>query len=85
MEKVLEINVMAKLPWGISVQKSMLSTFVYNHQGMINLGYRTSDEALRLAEESGDIYSKGYAYVSHGFSCYCKGFLEEAGVKVRKI
>jgi class 3 adenylate cyclase/tetratricopeptide (TPR) repeat protein/ribosomal protein L40E len=78
MEKVLEINVMAELPWGVSLEKSMLSTFAYNYQGMINLGYRTSDEALRLAEESGDIYSKGYAYASHGFSCYCKGFLEEA-------
>ena len=62
----------------------MLSTFVYNHQGMINLGYRTSDEALRLAEESGDIYSKGYAYASHGFSCYCKGFLEEAAEHLLK-
>jgi len=76
--KALEINMAANSLWGISVLKSMLSVWAYDLQGMINLGYRTSDEALRLAEESGDIYSKAMAYTSHGFSCYCRRFLEGA-------
>jgi len=58
--------------------KSMISGWIYNVQGKGDLGYRTSDEAMRIAEESGDIYSKAGAYVCHGISCYVKGLLEEA-------
>ncbi len=76
--KALEINLAANTLWGISVVKCVLSVNVYDFQGSIDLGYRTSDEALRLAEESDDIYSKAFAYTNHGYSCYCKGFLEEA-------
>jgi tetratricopeptide (TPR) repeat protein len=78
MGKALEINVAGNSLWGISMQKSTLSAFVYDNQGMIDLGYRTSDEALQLAEESGDIYSRAWGYTVHGYSCYCKGFLERA-------
>jgi tetratricopeptide (TPR) repeat protein len=45
---------------------------------MVALGYQISEEALRISEESGDIYSKAVAYVSHGTSYYYRGFLEEA-------
>jgi len=76
--KALEINVATNTLWGISVLKGLLSIYVYDFQGRIGLGYRTSDEALRIAEESGDIYSKAFGYTFHGYSCYCKGFLEEA-------
>ena len=38
-------------------------------QGRIDLAYQTSDEALQLAEESGDIYSKAFAH------CYSWAFL----------
>ena len=78
LEKALEINVAANTLWGISLVKSMISFWVYDNQGRIDLGYRTTDEALRIAEESGDVFSKGGAYTCHGFSCYCKGFLQEA-------
>jgi class 3 adenylate cyclase/tetratricopeptide (TPR) repeat protein len=76
--KALEITVAANSLWGISTLKSQMGVFVYDFQGRIDLGYQTSTEALRLAEESGDIDSKARAYVSHGRSCYCRGFLEEA-------
>jgi class 3 adenylate cyclase/tetratricopeptide (TPR) repeat protein len=78
MGKTLEMNVAANRPWGVSVLTSMLSVWVYNPQGRIDLGYRTSDDALRLAEESGDVYSGAFAHICHGYSCYCKGFLERA-------
>jgi tetratricopeptide (TPR) repeat protein len=42
------------------------------------LGFQTSAEALHIAEESGDIYSKGIAYPSYGTFCYGRGLLEEA-------
>jgi len=52
--------------------------FSYFLAGRINLSFRTSNDCLQIAEESGDIYSKATAYVSHGTSCYGKGLLEEA-------
>jgi tetratricopeptide (TPR) repeat protein len=78
MRKTLEMNVAVNVLWGISMMKSQISAWVYNFQGRIDLGYQTSDEALQIAEESGDIHSKAYAYTSHGISCHCKGFLKEA-------
>jgi tetratricopeptide (TPR) repeat protein len=76
--KALNINVEANSLWGISQGKSHISYYVYNHQGRVNLAYETSDDALRIAEESADTYSKAIAYPTHGISCYGKGFLEEA-------
>ena len=77
-QRALEINVGANILWGISTIKSQIGAFVYDSQGRIDLGYQTSAEALRIAEESGDIYSKAMAYTCHGISCHCRGFLEEA-------
>jgi len=77
-EKALEINVAANSLWGISTGKSSIVMCVYHLQGKVDLSYQTSDEALQIAEKSGDIYSKALAYSAHGYSYYCKGFLDEA-------
>jgi len=77
-QRALDINLAAKNLWGISVIKSTLALTGYLWAGKIGLGFQTTQEAVRIAEESGDIYSKGHAYVSHGVSCYAKGFLEVA-------
>ncbi len=76
--KALEINVRANSLYGISILKSMISFWIYRLQGKVDLAYQTSDEALRIAEESGDIYSKAFAHWVHGSSYYHKGFIEEA-------
>ena len=76
-KKALEINVAANAQWGISAIKSCIA-INYFYQGNIDLAYETSQEALRIADESGDIYSKAHAYTFHGMSCYGKGNLEEA-------
>jgi tetratricopeptide (TPR) repeat protein len=78
LERALEINVAASNLWGIATIKSVMSAFLYNFQGKIALGYQTSDEALRTAEESGDPYSKATAHTSHSYSYYFKGVLDEA-------
>jgi tetratricopeptide (TPR) repeat protein len=78
IQKTLEINVEANTLWAISVFKSMIGVHVYHRQGKNDLAYRATDEALQIAEESGDIYSKGTANACHGISCYGKGSLEEA-------
>jgi tetratricopeptide (TPR) repeat protein len=76
--KVLDINIAANNVWGISAMKSVISYFVYHLQGRADLSYQASEEALKTAEESADIYSKAMANVSHGVSCYCRGLLEDA-------
>jgi tetratricopeptide (TPR) repeat protein len=77
-EKSLAINVLGNVSWGISAIKTAIAWFVYAYQGKIDLAYQSSNEALRIADESGDIYSKAHAYTAHGWSNYCKGYLEEA-------
>jgi tetratricopeptide (TPR) repeat protein len=78
MQRTLDINIAAKNLWGIAVTKGNLAYFCYFYQGRINLGFQTTAEALRAAEESGDIMSKGYVYSSHGISCYGRGLFEQA-------
>jgi predicted ATPase len=77
-EKALEINVMANVLWGIVTMKTQIVMFVYLPQGKIELAYQTSEEALKIAEESGDILSKGYANSALGISYFDKGYLDEA-------
>jgi class 3 adenylate cyclase/tetratricopeptide (TPR) repeat protein len=64
-------------PTAVAGMKSILG-YYYHLQGEVDLGYRTTHETLRITEESDDIYWKSYAYNNHGFSCYVKGYLEEA-------
>jgi class 3 adenylate cyclase/predicted ATPase len=78
LEKALEINVMANVPWGIVAIKTIIASWVYFRQGKGKLAFQTSQEALRIADESGDIHSKGLAHFAHGFSYYLNGFLKQA-------
>jgi predicted ATPase/class 3 adenylate cyclase/ribosomal protein L40E len=78
IQRALDINVAVKNLWGISAIKGDLAYFSYFYAGKINLGFQTTHEAVRIAEESGDIFSKTVAYTMHGISCYGKRFLEEA-------
>jgi len=77
-QKALDINTAVRNLWGIAIMKSNLAYFCYYYPGKINLGFQTTQEAVRIAEESGDIYSKSMAYICHGTSCYGKGLLEDA-------
>ena len=77
LKKALEINMAAKSLWGISAMKTFLSWLSLNN-GKILIGYQLSDEGLRLAEESGDIYSRSIALINHGYALLCKGSFIEA-------
>jgi tetratricopeptide (TPR) repeat protein len=76
--RALEINTAANSLWGIAGVKSWRAGWVYDFRGNIDLGYRETSEAVQIAEESGDIYSKAHGHTFHGRSCYCKGLLKEA-------
>jgi tetratricopeptide (TPR) repeat protein len=77
-EKALGINVMVNVRWGIVALKTNIVLFVHSCQGNAELSYQTSHEALRIADESGDIFSMANAHLAHGCSYYLKGFLDKA-------
>ena len=73
----LDINEAADSLWGVSVVKSAMA-WALAKQGNIRLSHETSVEALRLAQQSGDIFSKAYAFGGNGISLFHKGELEKA-------
>jgi class 3 adenylate cyclase/tetratricopeptide (TPR) repeat protein len=84
LEKALEINVATNTLWAIAETKAHISAFPYAWGGKVDLAYQTTGEIVRIAEESGDIFSKANVYLSNGYSCYCKGFLKEAEERLLK-
>jgi class 3 adenylate cyclase/tetratricopeptide (TPR) repeat protein len=77
IEKSLRINIAANNLWGESVMKSNWSLFQF-WLGQIELSYRTSNEAVRVAEQSGDTFSRTLANTCQGIACYGRGALDEA-------
>jgi class 3 adenylate cyclase/tetratricopeptide (TPR) repeat protein len=78
MQRALDINIAAKTLWGIAVTKANFAHFCYLFPGRIDLGFQTTAEAVRMAEESGDIMSRAYVYSSHGTFCFGRRLLEAA-------
>ena len=77
-DKALKINVMANAQWGIGAIKSNIIIWGYGRLGNVKLAYQISQEILRMANESGDIYSKAHTYLALGLSYYLKGWFKEA-------
>ena len=77
-EKALGINIKANVQWGIATVKANLAAFAYCRQGRCELAYQTSQDALKISDESGDIYSKAHTYLAHGSTYYLKGILNKA-------
>jgi class 3 adenylate cyclase/tetratricopeptide (TPR) repeat protein len=77
IEKSLAINKAVNNLWGVSVMKSNLGLFQW-WQGQLDLSYGTGSEAVKVAELSGDIYSRTWAHTCRGIACYGRGALEEA-------
>ena len=77
-QSAIDINVAAGNLWGIASTKATFAYLCFYCPGKITLGFQISAEAVRIAEESGDGYSKGVAYTCHGTSCYGRGLFEEA-------
>jgi class 3 adenylate cyclase/tetratricopeptide (TPR) repeat protein len=84
IEKSMEISAATNVLWGMTLNKCAIGVFIYDLQGSLVQGHSSSNEAIKIAEESGDIWSKAHAYTCHGFSCYCKGQLQEAGIYLLK-
>ena len=83
-EKALRINVVVNSLWGIVAIKANTVIWVYCRQGKSELAYQTSQEALKLSDESGDSWSKGIAHGAHGYSNFIKGDLIKAAKHLSK-
>jgi len=82
--KSYEINLVAGSLWGASAMLSTLSYATLAPRGKVEEAFRATEKAIELAEKSGDVFSRGTAYVSHGISYYYKGFLPEAEIQMVK-
>jgi predicted ATPase/class 3 adenylate cyclase len=78
LTKSQDLGILANRLSAMSMAKCGITTFNYAFRGKNDLAYQTSKEALRMAQESGDIYIKGVACSCHGMACYCKGLFDEA-------
>ncbi len=76
-KRVTDINIVGKNVWGLSVAKSMESVISCS-RGDAEMCRLTGAEAVKLAEESGDIFSSSQAYTYGGAGCYLKGSFPEA-------
>jgi class 3 adenylate cyclase/tetratricopeptide (TPR) repeat protein len=76
--KAIDINKVANNLWGVSSIKGTQSMTSYFISGRIDLCHQTSTEAVSIADESGDIYSKALAYTGYGISLLGKGLFKEA-------
>ena len=79
-QKALDINVAGGYLSGMASCKASFAYFCFFCPGRIDSAFQTSAEAVRMAEESGDSYSKGLTYTCHGASCYGRGLFDEAEV-----
>jgi len=77
-KQALDICIAAKNLWGIARVRSYESLFLHFYPGNMNEAYRVAKDAIRNAEESGDTYSKAFAYPVLGISYYGKGWLKDA-------
>ncbi len=84
MQKALEINVAAKNLWAMSVTKGNMVYHVYFVQGRFDLACQNSSEAMVLAEESGDIWSKFFAHFNQGLCYLGKGMMRETIAEIMK-
>jgi len=78
IEKALKIVERANDPWSTYPMKGCIAMTVHNNQGRVDLSYPISKENLSFAEQRGDSIYKAEAHIYHGWSCYLKGFLDEA-------
>jgi tetratricopeptide (TPR) repeat protein len=74
-QKTLDISLAVGSLWGIATTKSNVA-LCYYWAGKIDLGFEVAQEAVHIAEQSGDIYSKAIAFVIHGILNHGKGFEE---------
>lgn len=76
--RTLDFHIKANNIAWVATMKGFISFLAYYWSGKIGLAYKMSEEAIPVAEQSGDIYSKVVVYTVHGVSNYGMGLFDEA-------
>jgi class 3 adenylate cyclase/tetratricopeptide (TPR) repeat protein len=84
IQRALDLTLEYDVLWNLATNKASMGYFIHHHQGKLSLGYQITDEAIRIAEKSGDTWSLGISYMCHGASCYGMGLMEEATKNLTK-
>jgi tetratricopeptide (TPR) repeat protein len=69
---------------GTAAIKTNIAWGVYGLQGKMIECHQMFAEPLDLAEQSGDIWSRGYVYSHYGIACYCRGLFDQAMAYILK-
>ncbi len=69
---------MGNIHWSIALHKACIAFNVFCLQGDLASAMQFSQEAIQIAEKSGDLLSKSDAYTHYGACCLYKGLFEEA-------
>lgn len=78
IDQCYQINVAIKHGSRAAIMKGLISVIAYYYSGRINQAFVTSQEAITISEQTGDIFSKAFVYAIHGLSCYGKGYFDDA-------
>jgi predicted ATPase/class 3 adenylate cyclase len=79
-QRAVDINIAANSLWGIAASKASMAIHCHFYAGRIKSSMELASEALRIAQESGDPYSKGSSFASYGIACFAKRLLDDAKV-----
>ena len=77
LQQCLDFGLLAQNPMGIVVSKTSISG-CYMFEGKSNPSNEFARDAMKMSEETGDVFIKGMAYSAYGVSCYQKGLFDEA-------
>jgi class 3 adenylate cyclase/tetratricopeptide (TPR) repeat protein len=77
-QNAIDLSIAINSSWGETSLKALKSAFLDVYSGQIGISQKNSTEALKYAEQSGDIYSKAFGYVAYGTCLFWKGFLKDA-------
>jgi len=77
LQQCLDFSLAAKNPLAIDFAKGSIS-LCYQLEGKMNPAHEFAQEALKLAQETGDTFIKGMVYPIYGSACYQKGLFDEA-------
>jgi len=76
-QDALDINIAANALWEVSVVNSCLC-MVHFSRGELRAAHETGEQAVRLSEQSGDIYSRALANIHYGGCLFYEGLLDDA-------
>lgn len=78
LDQAQALNKASKISWAIAQTYAFQSVWIYNQRGQVDHALTAAEQALAIANESGDIFAGAQANTAMGMSLYRSGLLAEA-------